>query len=237
MEQAEEVPLRTVLTEDGRAARIHVSLADIGASASLEIINELRTRLERDFEPLGVEVAMTGEGYTGSVGLEAIVDDLAGGLGTAVLVIFGMVVVLFRSVRLGLLSVPPNVIPLVGALAWMVIRGIPLNAATVIVFSISLGLAVDASIHMIARFREETARGISWRPAILRSARGTGRAIVISFSTLMLGFGVLLMSSFIPVRRFGELIAVSMALSLISTLIVQPAMLRIGLKRPRAKKG
>ena len=236
MEQAEEVPLRTVLTEDGRAARIHVSLADVGARASLEIINELRDRLERDFEPLGVEVAMTGEGYTGSIGLEAIVDDLAGGLGTAVLVIFGMVVVLFRSVRLGLLSVPPNVIPLVGALAWMVIRGIPLNAATVIIFSISLGLAVDASIHMIARFREETERGISWRPAILRSARGTGRAIVISFSTLMLGFGVLLMSSFVPVRRFGELIAVSMALSLISTLIVQPAMLRVGLKRPSRKR-
>jgi predicted RND superfamily exporter protein len=138
---------------------------------------------------------------------------------------------------LGLLSVPPNVIPIVAAIAWAAARGIPLNAATVIIFSVSLGLAVDASIHILARYREEVRRGIAWRPAVLRAARGTGRAIVISFSTLMLGFGVLLMSSFVPVRRFGELMAVSIGLSLIATLIVQPAMLRIGLKpKPTANK-
>lgn len=234
LEQAEESPLRTVLAEDGRAARIHVSLADIGASASLELIEALRERLRRDIEPHGLEVSMTGEGYTGSIGLEAIVNDFMADLSTAVFIIFGMVVVLFRSLRLGLLSVPPNVIPLVGALAWMSLRGIPLNAATVIIFSVSLGLAVDASIHIIARYREEVEQGFAWRVAILRSARGTGRSIVISFSTLMLGFGVLLWSSFVPVRRFGELLAVSMALSLLATLVVQPAMLRIGLKPKKA---
>lgn len=232
--QAEASPISEVLSEDGRTARIHVSLEDIGASRSLVLIEQLRSRLDERFQPLGVRVEMTGEGYTGSIGLEAIVDDLLGGLGVAVLIIFGMVVVLFRSVRLGLLSVPPNVIPLVGAIAWMALRSIPLNAATVIVFSISLGLAVDASIHIIARFREEIRGRAAWRPAILRAARGTGRAIVISFSTLMLGFGVLLWSSFVPVRRFGELVAISMALSVIATLIVLPAMLRLGLKPPRS---
>jgi predicted RND superfamily exporter protein len=135
--------------------------------------------------------------------------------------------VLFRSWRLGLLTLPPNVLPLAGTMAWMALRDIPLNAATVIVFSISLGLAVDASIHILARYREEVENRALRSVGILRAARSTGRAIVVSSVTLMLGFGVMLLSSFVPVRRFGELIAVTVGLSLISTLVVQPALLRV----------
>lgn len=226
-ERAEPNPLERVVSDDGRVARIQVRLADIGARASIDLIRELRAQLEDNLGPHGVSVAMTGEAYTGSVGLDAIVWDLLGSLGTAVLIIFGMMVVLFRSWRLGLLTIPPNVIPLVGTVAWMALRQIPLNAATVIVFSISLGLAVDASIHILARYREETANRALRSVAIMRAARSTGRGIVVSSVTLMLGFGVMLLSSFIPVRRFGELIAVTVGLSLISTLIVQPALLRV----------
>jgi predicted RND superfamily exporter protein len=109
----------------------------------------------------------------------------------------------------------------------MSLRGIPLNAATVIVFSISLGLAVDGSIHLLARYREEIGHGIGRNASLLRAARGTGRAVVVSCVTLMLGFGVMLLSSFVPVRRFGELIGVTVGLCLLSTLIVQPALLRV----------
>ena len=138
-----------------------------------------------------------------------------------------MLVVLFGSWRLGLLSIPPNVIPLIGTMAWMAARGIQLNAATVIVFSISLGLAVDGSIHVLARYREEIASGIGRNAALIQATRHTGRAVVVSCVTLMLGFGVMLLSSFVPVRRFGELIAVTVGMCLISTLVVQPALLRV----------
>ncbi len=220
-------PLRPFLTEDRRVARVHVALSDVGAAASIELIEELQRRLQARFAPLGIRVSLAGEGYTGSVGLNAVVNDLLGSLGTAVLIIFGMLVVLFGSWRLGLLSIPSNVIPLVGTLAWMWVRGMNLNAATVIVFSISLGLAVDGSIHMLARYREEIGLGLGRNAALLRAARGTGRAIVISCVTLMLGFGVMLLSSFVPVQRFGELIGVTVGLCLLSTLIVQPALLRV----------
>ncbi len=104
-----------------------------------------------------------------------------------------------------------------------------------IIFSISLGLAVDGTIHVLARFREETReRGLRAHPALIRAARGTGRAIVISCATLMAGFAVLLFSSFVPVRRFGELIAVTVGATLFATLIVQPALLQIaGVSRRR----
>lgn len=226
-DRADPNPLERVLSDDGKVARIQVRLADVGSRASIEIIEALRARLTHKMRPFGIAVAMTGEAYTGSIGLDAIVSDLLGSLGTAVLIIFGMMVVLFRSWRLGLLAIPPNVIPLIGTMAWMSWRQIPLNAATVIVFSISLGLAVDASIHILARYREETGKRAPRSVAILRAGRSTGRGITVSCATLMLGFGVMLLSSFIPVRRFGELTAVTVGLSLVSTLIVQPALLRV----------
>ena len=83
------------------------------------------------------------------------------------------------------------------------------------------------SIHLLARYREEIGNGIGRNPALVRAARGTGRAVVVSCITLMLGFGVMLLSSFVPVRRFGELIGITVGMCLLSTLIVQPALLRV----------
>ena len=233
--RVEPNPMDAFLAEGGQVARIQVRLADIGAARSIVVIDALQEQLDARFAPLGVEVSMAGEAYTGSVGLNAVVRDLLGSLSTAVLIIFGMLVVLFGSWRLGLLSIPPNVLPLVGTVAWMAVRDIPLNAATVIVFSISLGLAVDGSIHLLARYKEEIAGGIGRNAALIRAARGTGRAVVVSCVTLMLGFGVMLLSSFVPVQRFGELIGVTVGMCLFSTLIVQPALLRVA--APKAPPG
>ena len=146
----------------------------------------------------------------------------AGALG-----IFLTIALLFRSARLGLLCIPPNIIPQIGTVAWMVMRDIPLNASTAIVFSVAIGVSVDLTTHGFARLIEEEERGLLRRAAILRSARGTGRAIVVSCVTLILGFAVLLLSGFVPIRQFGELIAAALTFSLLTTLIFQPALLMI----------
>ena len=91
-----------------------------------------------------------------------------------------------------------------------------------------MGLAVNGTIHVLARYREELENGVGRSVALVRSARGTGRGIVVACGSLMLGFGVLLFSSFVPVRHFGELIAVSAAFSLLATIFVQPALLKVG---------
>ena len=96
-----------------------------------------------------------------------------------------------------------------------------------IIFSISLGLAVNGTIHVLARFREEMLSGLGREAALVRAANGTGRAIVISCVTLMAGFAVLLLSSFVPVRNFGELIAVTIGGCLVATLLVLPPLLRV----------
>ncbi len=234
--QRDDGPLEKWVTADGRRARLQLRIKDVGARATMALVEELEGVIASETRELPVRVAMTGEAFDGSLGQQAVVSDLMSSLLTAVAIIFVLLTILFGSVRLGILSIPPNLIPLVGTMAYMTLRGIPLNAATVIIFSISLGLAVDGTIHVLARFREESAH-LDREAALLQAARGTGRAIVVSCVTLMAGFAVLLLSSFVPVRRFGELIAVTVAGCLLATLVVQPALLAVaGVGRsPKAK--
>ncbi len=153
-----------------------------------------------------------------------MVDDLVGSLGLALFVIFVAMTGLFRSVRLGLVSVPPNVLPLVLVLGYMSVRGIPLHAATVIVLPVSLGLAVDGTIHLLARFREGRQEP-SLRQRIRVVIRDSGRAVLLASGTLLIGFLALGFSSFRPIRLFAELSTVAIFASLLAELTLLPALL------------
>ncbi|MEM8609508.1 MAG: efflux RND transporter permease subunit [Myxococcota bacterium] len=228
MSQRKPSPLDAWLTEDGEKARVQFKLRDVGAQATMAFLDDLEKEIQQVLsDEKSVDYSFTGEAYTGSRGQAAVVSDLLGSLLVAIVVIFLLLAFFFRSVRLGLLSIPPNLIPLVATMAYMVWREIPLNVSTVIIFSISLGLAVNGTIHVLARFREEMHAGLGREAALIRAARGTGRAIVISCITLMAGFAVLLLSSFVPVRNFGELISVTIGGCLVATLIVLPPLLRV----------
>ncbi|MGB5809543.1 MAG: MMPL family transporter [Polyangiales bacterium] len=228
MSQREPSPVGAWLTKDGAKARVQFKLRDVGAQATMTFLDDLEAVVQNELsDDPTVKHSFTGEAYTGSRGQAAVVSDLLGSLLVAIVVIFLLLAFFFRSIRLGLLSIPPNLIPLVATMAYMVWREIPLNVSTVIIFSISLGLAVNGTIHVLARFREEMQSGLGREAALVRAARGTGRAIVISCVTLMAGFSVLLLSSFVPVRNFGELIAVSIAGCLVATLLVLPPLLQV----------
>jgi predicted RND superfamily exporter protein len=221
-------PLDSYRTEDGRHARLEIRLADIGAQRSIRFIDAVQARLDAALAPMpDIHAELLGEAFIGSHGVDAVVQDMFGSLAISAIVIFLTIALLFRSARLGILCIPPNIVPQVATVAWMVVRGIPLNASTAIVFSVAIGVSVDLTTHGFARLIEEEERGLLKRAAILRSARSTGRAIVVSCVTLILGFAVLLLSGFVPIRQFGELIAAALTFSLITTLVFQPALLMI----------
>lgn len=229
-------PLAAFVDDERTRLRLTIGVADVGAQATIRLADALEARAAELFDPLGgVRVQLTGDAYVGSKGLDVVISDLLSSLGLAVVVIFLFMAVLFRSPRLALLSVPPNVLPLVGTMAFMVWTGVPLNAATAIIFSISIGMAVDGAIHVLARFREESARQPDTEAALVRSARGTGKAIFMTGVSLMLGFGVMFASSFVPVRRFGQLIAITVLGTLIATAVVLPALLRVGDRRAASR--
>jgi uncharacterized protein len=221
-------PVAALVTSDGKHARIRVRLKDNGSRATLALVDHINAQLNQALPKDGsISYAFTGDAYLSSHGLDAVVSDLTGSLGVAVITILVLVFFSFRSLPYTLMLIPPNVIPMVLVMAWMVWRDIPLNAATAIIFSVSIGITVDAGIHFLARLREELAEELLLTTAIMRSVRGTGRAIVVACVTLVLGFSVLLLSNFVPVQRFAELIAISIASCLVSTLVVLPALLAV----------
>jgi hypothetical protein len=222
----EPSPVAALITKDGKHARIRIRLKDNGSRATLALVEHIDAQLKQTL-PKGVSFAFTGDAYLSSHGLDAVVSDLTGSLGVAIITILVLVFFSFRSIPYTLLLIPPNVIPMVLVMAWMVWRDIPLNAATAIIFSVSIGITVDAGIHLLARLREELAEELLLTTAIMRSVRGTGRAIVVACVTLVLGFSVLLLSNFVPVQRFAELIAISIGSCLVSTLVVLPALLAV----------
>ena len=227
--RASEDPLSRFLADEGRGARVSIQLRDVGAKATIGFARKLEKRAGELFgDEEGVDVRLTGDAYVASLGLDVVIRDLLWSLATAFVVIFGFLALVLGSGRLALLSIPSNVAPLVVTMGYMSLRDVPINAATAIIFSISIGLAVDGTIHLLARFREERTDDTLADDALMRSARGTGKAIILTYLALMLGFGVMLFSSFVPVRRFGELISVTVCVCLVATVLVLPVLLKIG---------
>lgn len=219
------------VSADGSRARLEVQLANQSERA----LNALFDEVEAHLATLPVESIVAGEAHRSARGLDRLVQDLLPSLAVAVLIIFILLGLLFRSWRLAFASVLPNLLPLAAALAYMALRGIPLHAGTAIVFTVSIGLVVDGTIHVLARHREEARAGVSNEEALRRAVQGSGRAVVIGALTMALGFAALLFASFVPIRWFAELSLVAILIALPADLVLLPALLALRSPRPPAR--
>jgi len=225
---ADDLDYRTFMTPDGRRARIMVRVRDVGTRRLRALICDLEATLADRFPPdCGVVTRLTGEAAVYTACMTRFVYDLLFSLGGASVIIFAVIALLFRSGRLGLVSVVPNVTPLVVTLGYMGLRGYDMNATNVIVFAVSLGIAVDNTIHFLARYREEVTLDGHVPEAIRRSFHGTGRAIVLTSVMIAGGVAVLLLSEFVPTRRFAELMSVTAGAALVGNLLLLPACLML----------
>ena len=145
----------------------------------------------------------------------------------AFIVIFISMNILFRSVKLSLVSIIPNIIPLLFAGAVMGFFGIELRPATAMTFSIALGIAVDDTIHFLSRFRSEYLLTKSHEKSTTTTILTTGRAIIGTSITLGMGFLVLIFSNFKPNFEFGILATIILIVALLSSLILLPALINI----------
>jgi uncharacterized protein len=146
--------------------------------------------------------------------------------GLAATAIVLMMTVAYRSLLIGLLSLLPNTFPIVlviGGIGWL---GIPINIATAMIASVSMGLTVDSSIHYISGYRRSRSRGLSVAAALDETQQNVGRALVFANFALIVGFSVLTLSHFIPLVYFGILVSVAMFGGLIGNLVLLPLMLR-----------
>ena len=120
-----------------------------------------------------------------------------------------------------------RLLPLVVVAGVMGVAGIDIKPATAVIFSIAFGIAVDDTIHVLARLRQEIAAGRALRPALHETLLGTGRAVVLTSVVLLGGFGVLVTSEFQSVIYLGGLVSLTVALALFADLFLLPALLHV----------
>lgn len=208
---------------DQPVARIMMRLRDIGSANMKDLFGELDIILKEEL-PADITFRMTGDAYLHAVCMDVFVRDLFLSLVTASVVIFLLISILFRSIRIGLISAIPNLFPLIMTVAWMKWNGYELTAGNVIVFAIGLGIAVDDTIHFLSRFRDEQ-KTRSIPDALHRTLVTSGKAIVLTTTLVVSGLSVLVFSQFLPTVRFAELTAITMLTALPGDLLLLPAML------------
>ena len=235
----DELRYEQFMTDDRRQARILLRLQDIGTARTLEVSKTLSADLARRFPPeSGVRAVMTGDAYVNAVSITRLIRDLASSLASASLMIFLIIAILFRSLRVGIVAMLPNLTPLAMTLFYMHLRGFEMNVSNVIVFTISVGIAVDDTIHFLFRFFHERSRHETTREAVIASLHQTGRATLLTTLLIVAGLSVLLFSTFVPTRRFAELTSVTMATAVFGDLVLLPAILVLVWRdKPRAARG
>jgi len=137
-----------------------------------------------------------------------------------------MMTIAFRSLKVGLLMLLPNTFPIalvIGGIGWL---GIPINIATAMIASVSMGLTVDFSIHYLAGYDRSRRRGLSPTAALENTLRSVGRALVFANLALVVGFSVLTVSHFIPLVYFGVLVSFAMVGGLLGDLVLLPLIVR-----------
>jgi uncharacterized protein len=146
-------------------------------------------------------------------------------ISTVVLVL--MMAVAFRSLYLGWISLAPNLLPIVFVLGTMGWLGLPVNIATAMIASVSMGLTIDSTIHFLAGLRFHESRGLSFPDALRASILSVGSALIFANLALILGFLALCVSNFIPLVYFGALVGVAMFGGLVGNLMLLPALLQL----------
>jgi len=203
-------------------ARIRDSLPDLRRNVLLQ---EIQSGLEKELnlEPEAFQVSGLVVLYNNM--LQSLFSSQIMSLGVVMLGIALMLLILFRSLRLAVIGIAPNLLAaaiILGVMGW---ARIPLDMMTITIASITLGIAVDNSIHYIYRFRSEIGRVGDYVETLHYCHANIGRAIFYTAITIIAGFSILVLSNFLPTIYFGVFTALGMAMALLASLTLLPRMI------------
>lgn len=211
------------MTDDAQGMHISLRIPDNGYEKSQQTLEKVDDAIQSSLPATGAKARFTGIGYNSTLGLDHFMSDLYSSLLTAFIIIFAILLIVFRSFWSGVVAILPNVLPLAMTLAFLPIYGYNFNTTSVLVFTISIGLAVDNSIHVIQRFRQEFRGERTVEDALVVALRSSGRAIIQSNLLLCSGLAVLLLSDFDPISRVGVLTMTTIGAALVISIILLPA--------------
>ena len=215
-----------MVAPDARLAVVRARMGDVGSRRFEEFCTHVGTELialERDRPGWRFDVA--GMPVVTARNLRQLVRDLSSSLLLEVVVIAAILAVAFRSPLAGVVSMIPNLFPLAVIAALLVASGGSLTPATVIVFNVCLGLAVDDTVHLLVALQQHRVEGVSTATAIRRAVAEKGSAVVVGGVLLGMNFATLMTSSVPSLAGFGGLACTAVAAAIVSELVFLPALL------------
>jgi len=186
---------------------------------------QVLTEGDQDVEVIG------GYGYVRAELAKKVQSGTIYSLGIALLIILVLLSVIFRSLSAGFLGIIPLSVSVLLLFGLMGLTGVRLDVATALLSSIMIGVGVDYTIHFLWRYREERRQNRPSREAVITTITTTGRGIIFNALSVIVGFVVLIISSFTPIRFFGILVVVSIFSCLVGALVILPAI--VLLLKPR----
>ncbi|MDA9340258.1 MMPL family transporter, partial [Polaribacter sp.] len=229
--------LKTFVDSTGRYARITTFMKDIGTE-KMDIIQErLKTVIAKEFPADRYTVSLTGKALVFIKGTNYLIKNLVISLSLAILLIAIFMAWMFRSPQMILISLIPNMLPLLITAGLMGFLNIPIKPSTILVFSIAFGISVDDTIHFLAKYRQELIAN-KWKikPSVYSALRETGVSMFYTSIVLFFGFLVFTLSSFGGTIALGGLVSVTLLLAMVSNLLLLPSLLLTFEKKIANKK-
>ena len=228
--------LKNFVDSTGQYARITTFMKDIEIEKMERIEEDIRNKINKVLPADRYNVTLTGKAYLFQKGTRYLVKNLILSLSLAIFLISLFMAYMFRSFRMILISLVPNILPLLVTAGLMGYLGVPIKPSTILVFSIAFGISVDDTIHFLAKYRQEL-RANHWkiRKSVYAALRETGVSMFYTSIVLFFGFSVFIISSFGGTVALGALVSATLLFAMLANLLLLPSLL-LSLERSIANK-
>jgi predicted RND superfamily exporter protein len=225
-ENARKSFLDPYLSKDANEVRISMRIEETDPRLNRgELIERIRRHLVDNMGIAEDRIRITGPAVLFDNMLQSLYTSQIRTLGLVFVAILIMFMILFRRVFLAVLAVIPNVFSAIFILGFMGWMDIPLDMMTITIAAITIGIAVDDTIHYIHRYQSEFSLDANYRHSVLRCHGSIGRAIYYTSITITVGFSIMTLSNFIPTIYFGLLTGLAMILALLGDLLLLPLLI------------
>lgn len=225
LDSTKDNQLKSYITADGSVARITTFIKDENGEKMEDIEAQLRNKINKIFPSPRYEVIMTGKASVFQKGTKYLLDNLLSSLLFAFLITAGLVAIMFRSFKMVLVSIIPNLLPLLMTAGLMGFLGIPLKPSTILVFGIAFGMSVDDTLRFLAQYRLELSRN-EWKikKSVFATFDDAGISMFYTSIVLFFGFSVFMLSSFGGTIALGGLVALTLFFGMLSNLVLLPSL-------------
>lgn len=218
--------LKSFIDSTQQYTRVSFQMADVGTREMNRLLDSIQPKVDAIFDKEEYDVNITGNSVVYVRGTEFLIKHLFLSVGIAIVLISLLMALMFSSARMIVVSMLPNIIPLLITAAIMGFAGVPIKPSTIIVFSIALGISVDNAIQYLSRYRHELkVTGGNIKLSTINALREAGFSMIYTSIVLVLGFSVFIVSEFGGTQALGILISTTLFIAMFFNVVVLPSLL------------